>query len=62
MKFKIKQEKLISENQKRMALAKYDIVRSWIDFRNNEKREKKNKYFKNINIIFNNIFANNMHI
>ena len=60
--FEIKQEKLISENQRKMALAKYDIVRSWIDFRNNEKREKKNKYLKNINIILNNIFINNMHI
>ena len=47
--FEIKQEKLISENQKRMALAKYDIVRSWIDFRNNEKREKKNNQFKSNN-------------
>ena len=32
-----------------MALAKYDIVRSWIDFRNNEKREKKNNQFKSNN-------------
>ena len=47
--FEIKQEKLISENQKRMSLAKYDIVRSWIDFRNNEKREKKNNQFKSNN-------------
>ena len=47
--FEIKQEKLISENQRKMALAKYDIVRSWIDFRNNEKREKKNNQFKSNN-------------
>ena len=44
--FEIKQEKLISENQRKMALAKYDIVRCWIDFRNKEKREKKNNKFK----------------
>ena len=47
--FEIKQEKLISENQRKMALAKYDIVRSWIDFRNNEKKEKKNNQFKSNN-------------
>lgn len=44
--FEIKQEKLISENQRKMALAKYDIVRCWIDFRNKEKQEKKNNKFK----------------
>ena len=44
--FEIKQEKLISENQRKMALAKYDIVRCQIDFRNKEKREKKNNKFK----------------
>ena len=47
--FEIKQEKLIQENQRKMALAKYDIVRSQIDFRNNEKKEKKNNQFKSNN-------------
>ena len=47
--FEIKQEKLISENQRKMALAKDDIVRIWIDFRNNEKRENKNNQFKSNN-------------
>ena len=42
----IKQEKLIPEKQKKIALAKYDIVRSWVDFRCNEKRRKKNNEFK----------------
>ena len=30
---KIKQEKLISEEQKKQALAKYDIIKLWLDFR-----------------------------
>lgn len=38
---KIKQEKLISENQRKMALAKYDLVNLWLDYR---KEFKSNKY------------------
>jgi hypothetical protein len=38
---KIKQEKLISENQKKMALAKYDLINFWLDYR---KECKINKY------------------
>ena len=38
---KIKQEKLISENQRKMALAKYDLVNLWLDYR---KEFKANKY------------------
>ena len=41
----IKQERLISETQKKMALAKYDIVRCWLDFRNTEKRKIKENNF-----------------
>ena len=41
----IKQERLISETQKKMALAKYDIVRCWLDFRNIEKRKIKENDF-----------------
>ena len=41
----IKQERLISETQKKMALAKYDIVRCWLDFRNAEKRKLKENNF-----------------
>ena len=36
----IKQEKLISENQKRIALAKYDLIYAWLDFRKEYKRDK----------------------
>lgn len=37
---KIKQEKLISERQKQIALAKYDIVMCWLDFRSEQKKNK----------------------
>ncbi|MBR1776556.1 transposase [bacterium] len=36
----IKQEKLISENQKKIALAKYDLIYAWLDFRKEHKRDK----------------------
>ena len=38
--FNIKQEKLISENQKKIALAKYDLIYAWLDFRKEYKRDK----------------------
>ncbi len=38
---KIKQEKLISQSQKEMALAKYDLLNFWLEYR---KECKKNKY------------------
>lgn len=40
---KIKQEKLISENQKKIALAKYDLIYAWLDFRKECKRGKWDK-------------------
>lgn len=36
----IKQEKLISENQKKIALAKYDLIMNWLGFRKNYKSDK----------------------
>ncbi len=36
----IKQEKLISENQREIALAKYDLIYAWLDFRKEYKRDK----------------------
>jgi len=36
----IKQEKLISESQKKMVLAKYDLVFLWLDFRKSFKSDK----------------------
>ena len=36
----IKQEKLISENQRKIALAKYDLIYVWLDFRKEYKRDK----------------------
>ncbi len=36
----IKQEKLISENQRKIALAKYDLIYAWLDFRKEYKRNK----------------------
>lgn len=39
----IKQEKLISENQKKIALAKYDLIYAWLDFRKECKRGKWDK-------------------
>ena len=44
----IKQEKLISEHQKRIALAKYDLIINWIDFRENYKKDKLKAKSKNI--------------
>lgn len=38
--FEIKQEKLITEKQKKIALAKYDIVLCWLEFRRNYKKDK----------------------
>lgn len=40
---RIKQEKLITETQKTMALAKYDLVMCWLDFRQERKKNKMNK-------------------
>ena len=37
---KIKQEKLISEEQKTMALAKYDLINFWLDYRREAKKNK----------------------
>ena len=49
---KIKQEKLISEVQKKQALAKYDIIKLWLDFRKSLKADKKKNIidpsFKNV--------------
>ncbi len=49
---KIKQEKLISEEQKKQALAKYDIIKLWLEFRKNLKADKKKNIidpsFKNV--------------
>ena len=43
--FKVKQEKLISETQKKMALAKYDLIMCWLEFRKEYNRDKKlNKF------------------
>ncbi|MBQ6351599.1 MAG: DDE-type integrase/transposase/recombinase, partial [Methanobrevibacter sp.] len=36
----IKQEKLISENQKKIALAKYDLIYAWLNFRKEHKRDR----------------------
>lgn len=36
----IKQEKLISENQRKIALAKYDLIYAWLEFRKEFKRDK----------------------
>ena len=36
----IKQEKLISENQRKIALAKYDLIYAWLDLRKEYKRDK----------------------
>ena len=44
----IKQERLISEHQKRIALAKYDLIINWIDFRENYKKDKLKAKSKNI--------------
>ena len=38
--FEIKQEKLITEKQKKIALAKYDTVLCWLEFRRNYKKNK----------------------
>jgi len=43
----IKQEKLISESQKKMALAKYDIVLCWLNYRENIREQKKKNKFDN---------------
>ena len=49
---KIKQEKLISEEQKKQALAKYDIIKLWLEFRKSLKADKKKNIidpsFKNV--------------
>ena len=37
---KIKQEKLISETQKKMALAKFDLVLNWLEFKKNFRKQK----------------------
>jgi putative transposase len=38
--FNVKQEKLISGNQKKMALAKYDLIMCWLNFRSDFKKNK----------------------
>jgi len=44
--FKVKQEKLISESQKKMALAKYDLVMCWLAFRREYNKDKKANKFQ----------------
>lgn len=46
---KIKQERLISESQKKIALAKFDLINFWIDFRKNYKQDKFDESKKTIN-------------
>ena len=48
----IKQEKLLPENQRKMALAKYDLVKSWLDFRKDFKRKKLKQFGGNPNSQF----------
>ena len=38
--FNIKQEKLISESQKKIALAKYDLISCWLNYRKDFKKQK----------------------
>ena len=44
--FQVKQEKLISESQKKMALAKYDLIMCWLEFRTEYKKDKKLNKFR----------------
>ena len=46
---KIKQERLISESQKKIALAKYDLINFWIDFRKNYQKDNFDESKKTIN-------------
>ena len=46
---KIKQENLISESQKELALAKYDLLNFWLDFRKECKKNKINESNQTIN-------------
>ena len=46
---KIKQDKLISESQKEQALAKYDLVNFWLDFRRECKKNKFDESGQTIN-------------
>lgn len=46
---KIKQERLISESQKKMALAKFDLINYWLDFRKSHKNDKHTLDTKSIN-------------
>ena len=48
----IKQDKLLPENQRKMALAKYDLVKSWLDFRKDYKRKKLKQFGGNPNSQF----------
>ena len=48
----IKQDKLLPENQRKMALAKYDLVKSWLDFRKDFKRKKLKQFGGNPNSQF----------
>ena len=50
--FNVKQEKLISENQKKMALAKYDLIMCWLNFRSDFNKNK-------IKNVLNRIIAHN---
>ena len=44
--FEVKQEKLISASQKKGALAKYDLIMCWLEFRREYNRDKKLNKFK----------------
>ena len=44
--FEVKQEKLISTSQKKVALAKYDLIMCWLEFRREYNRDKKLNKFK----------------
>ncbi|MBR5554840.1 Mu transposase C-terminal domain-containing protein [bacterium] len=44
--FEVKQEKLISASQKKVALAKYDLIMCWLEFRREYNRDKKLNKFK----------------
>ena len=57
---KIKQEKLISESQKKMSLAKYDLINFWIDFRKNYKNNKIPMDSKSINKHFLDMYNSGM--
>ena len=57
---KIKQEKLISESQKKLALAKFDLINFWIDFKKNYKKNKSEIDSKSINKHFLDMYNSGM--